>query len=121
VWASSTMVSFHLWISKKATNWLVLRRFTLEAQVGTMTLQNIKNELESVKGLSVSQRGTGKGTFLFVRSSRRAIEVYIEDIGYVVECWNSPDEESDDACVSRDVFASDSEALAKIRGWLCST
>ncbi len=85
-----------------------------------MTLQYVKSQLEAVQGLSVSERGTGKGVFLFVRSAARAIEVYIEDSGYVVEYWDSADEESDDAPVNRDMVTSGSEALTRIKHWLCA-
>jgi hypothetical protein len=82
-----------------------------------MALQYIKGQMEATPGLSVSERGNGKGKFLFVRSATRAIEVYIEDVGCVIEYWDSADEESDDAPVNRDVVTSDSEALAKIQHW----
>ncbi len=83
-----------------------------------MTLQHIKEELQAVQGLSVSERGTGKGQFLFIHTSKRAIEVYIEDVVYIVEYWDSADEQADDAAVGRDVIASDSEAVDKIKRWL---
>lgn len=83
-----------------------------------MNLKALKERLECVPGLSISERGTGNGTFLFVRSAARAAEVYIESFGYVVECWNSADEEADDAPVSQDVFDSEAGALEKLKHWL---
>lgn len=82
------------------------------------TLQPIKNKLEAVHGLSISERGTGNGTFLFLKTRTRAAEVYMESFGYVVECWDSADEEADDPPVSREVVGSENEAVAKIKHWL---
>lgn len=81
-------------------------------------LQAIKDALESIQGLSVSERGTGNGTFLFLKTRTRAAEVYMESVGYVVECWDSADEEADDPPVSRDVVGSENEAVAKLKHWL---
>ena len=82
------------------------------------TLQPIKNKLEAIQGLSVSERGTGNGTFLFVQSVSRAVEVYMDDSNYIVEYWDSADEEADDAPVNQDVLASEAEVLAKVTRWL---
>jgi hypothetical protein len=83
-----------------------------------MNLKCLRDQLETVEGLMVSERGTGRGKFLFVRSAARALEIYIEDVGYVIEYWNNADEEADDPPVNRDVVAFDSDALARIQHWL---
>jgi hypothetical protein len=82
-----------------------------------MILQHIKKQLEALGGLVVSERGSGVGKFLFVRSPNRAIEVYEEPSGIFIECWESADEEADDASVKKEIVKSESEALEKIKNW----
>ena len=83
-----------------------------------MTLQFLKKKLEEVPGLSISERGTGKAQFLYVRSQVRALEVSIEGSGCFIEYWNEADEESDKSSVNCELIVSASEALAKITNWL---
>jgi len=83
-----------------------------------MTLQSLREKLAVVPGLLVSERGTAKAAFLYIRSPNRAVEVYVEGNSYFVECWDNADEESDDPPVRRDVVASESDAVDKIKNWL---
>ena len=81
-------------------------------------LQSIKLELETIQSLSVSERGTGKARFLYVRSATRSVEVYEEGNSFVVECWDSADEKSDDPPVSQETVPSAAAAVVKINRWL---
>jgi hypothetical protein len=82
-------------------------------------LQVIQRELQASHGLSVSVRGTGAGVFLYARSPDRSVEVYAdENSGFVVECWNSANENSDDPPVSQENVPSTAAAIAKVRTWL---
>jgi hypothetical protein len=83
-----------------------------------MSFQLLKDKLEAVPGLSVSERGMGKAKFLYVRSSVRCIEVSVEADGLSIEYWDEADEESDKASVNQELATSESEALSKIKGWL---
>ena len=81
-------------------------------------LQSIKQELETNQSLSVSERGTGKATFLYVRSATRSVEVYNDGDSFVVECWNTADEKSDDPPVSQETVRSVAAAVVKKKCWL---
>jgi hypothetical protein len=82
-------------------------------------LQGIKCELKAIQGVSVSERGTGKATFLYARSAARAVEVYSgENSGFIVECWDTADETSDDPPISQQIVPSTAAAVTAITRWL---
>ena len=81
-----------------------------------MSLQVIKEKLESIPGLSVSERGTGKAKFLYVQSARRAVEVAETTNGIWIECWDDTDK--DETRVSEETVKTNEEALTKVKLWL---
>ncbi len=83
-----------------------------------MILQMLKEKLDCVAGLSVSERGTGKSKFLYVCSPTRAVEVAETAAGIWIEFWDDIDKE-DEVVVNEEIVISHAEALAKIKGWLC--
>lgn len=85
-----------------------------------MTLRYIKNKLEAVEGLLVSERGSGKAKFLYVSSPTRAIEIHTEAGNYFIEYWDTANEDSDSAPVHRDEVASEADAVTNIIQWLCA-
>jgi hypothetical protein len=82
-----------------------------------MNLQIVKEKLEAIPELSVSERGTGNVEFLYVQSSRRAVEVDETPEGIWIEYWDDTDKE-DEKCVKEETVTTSEEALAKIKRWL---
>ena len=85
-----------------------------------MTLQSLRQKLEANTELLISERGTGKAKFLYVRSPHRAIEVSEQGDGFSSEYWNTADEESDEDSVKKEIVKSESDAFAKIKSWFVS-
>ena len=83
-----------------------------------MILDSLRQKLETVSSLSVSQRGSGNAKFLYVRSPYRAIEVSEESDCFIVEYWNTSDEKSDEDSVKTEMVESESDAFARIKDWL---
>jgi hypothetical protein len=83
-----------------------------------MILEAIQQGLQSIPELSVSLRGSGKARFLYVRSISRAVEVYLEAEGIMIEFWDKADEECEDAPINRKLVGSESEALVEVKEWL---
>jgi hypothetical protein len=84
-----------------------------------MNFQLLREQLDAVPGLSVSERGTGKAKFLYVCSSSRAVEVAETAKGIWIEYWDDTDKE-DEKRVNEEIVPAESEALAKIEDWLVS-
>jgi len=82
-----------------------------------MSLQTVKEKLEAIPGVSVSERGTGNVNFLYVQSAKRAVEVDETPEGIWIEYWDDRDKE-DERCVKEETVESEADAFAKIKSWL---
>jgi hypothetical protein len=80
-------------------------------------LSQILETLRKIPGLSVSLRGTGSAVFLFIKSDRRASEVFLDGNRIIIECWDSADEEADDSPVSKEWFDSPEAAVQAVKRW----
>lgn len=83
-----------------------------------MTLQSIKEKLQTVPELSVSEVGEGKAKFLHIRSSTRGIEVAETGNKIWIEYWADKDGEDESSPVKEETVTSREEALRKIKQWL---
>lgn len=84
----------------------------------TDDLLDIRNRLQSRDDLTVDLRGSGKATFLYVRSLKRSAEVSVEGEEFFIEYWDSVDEHSDEAPVKGETVRSASGATKKLAEWL---
>jgi hypothetical protein len=81
-------------------------------------LLEIRDYLESRKDLKIDLRGSGKSTFLYVRSHGHAAEVSIDTGGIFVEYWDHSDEESDMAAIRSEIVESIPEVVRRLTEWL---
>jgi hypothetical protein len=86
-----------------------------------MSLKSFKEKLESGTNLLVSERGSGKTAFLFIRSPERAVEVSEAVDAFYVEYWDNADEGSDIDSVKHEYIKSESDAYASVKAWLVPT
>jgi hypothetical protein len=81
-------------------------------------LRSLASELQGMRGIVVSTRGQGKAVFLYVRSTRRAVEVSVDEGDICVEYWNVADEESDESPIREETFDDNESATKSIQDWL---
>jgi hypothetical protein len=81
-------------------------------------LLRIQGQMESLQGLRVELRGSGKAAFLYIRSLQRAAEVSLEGDGYFLEYWNEAQEKSAKAAVKSEVVQSSCDAVKRLTEWL---
>ncbi len=80
------------------------------------TLDNLQSELQQ-KGLSVSLRGGGRASFLFIEHQGKAVEISDHDGRWWVEFWDVSDDE--DAAPAKDrFFATAKQAVDAATCWL---
>jgi len=81
-------------------------------------LQELQNRFRAEKSLKVDARGLGKTSFLYVRSTNRAVEISMDNPGVFVEYWDVADETSDRDSVKSEIMPSTAEVFEKVMRWL---
>lgn len=79
-------------------------------------LTRVKESLEK-HFASVSIRGDGDSSFVFVEHCRRAVELSWNGTGWWLEFWDSADDENAPAIAERTV-GTEAEAVDAIKEWL---
>lgn len=83
-----------------------------------MTLESIASSL-SASGIEASVRGTGAGSFVFVKSQGRAAEISIHEGLWWCEFWEASEDESA-APMREQFFTSASQMFAGVKDWFTS-
>jgi hypothetical protein len=81
-------------------------------------LLKVRDELQLERHVTVDLRGSGKAAFLYVRSARRAAEVWADEGSFAVELWDTADKQSYAAPVHSQTGYSPSDAVRTVREWM---
>jgi uncharacterized protein (DUF1697 family) len=81
-----------------------------------MLLDQVEKQLNGNK-FSVSKRGTGKSSFLYIKDANRAAEISIDSEKLWVEFWDSADEEQLEPPLKEKTYSQIPQAVADIIDW----
>jgi len=81
-------------------------------------LLELRDQLAKTGSLKIDMRGEGKAAFLYIQSSKHAVEISVEGNGFFVEYWDEADEESEKGPVRSEIVESKSDVIRNVTEWL---